>query len=42
MTGSSQVREVLAREVDRSLPRLIEMTQALVAVASPNPPSDTH
>ncbi|HET6927984.1 MAG TPA: M20/M25/M40 family metallo-hydrolase, partial [Hyphomicrobiaceae bacterium] len=35
------VREVLAQDVERNLPRLIEMTQALVRVASPNPPSDT-
>jgi succinyl-diaminopimelate desuccinylase len=35
------VREVLAQEVERNLPRLIEMTQALVRVASPNPPSNT-
>jgi succinyl-diaminopimelate desuccinylase len=38
---SSGVREVLAQEVERNLPRLIEMTQALVRVASPNPPSNT-
>jgi len=36
------VREVLAGEVERNLPRLIEMTQALVRVASPNPPSNTR
>jgi succinyl-diaminopimelate desuccinylase len=41
MTDSSQVRDRLARKVDNSLPRLIETTQKLVAVASPNPPSDT-
>jgi succinyl-diaminopimelate desuccinylase len=35
------VREVLAGEVERNLPRLIGMTQALVRVASPNPPSNT-
>jgi succinyl-diaminopimelate desuccinylase len=35
------VREVLSRDVERNLPRLIEMTQALVRVASPNPPSNT-
>ena len=34
-------REVLAGKADGSLPRLIEMTQALVRVASPNPPSNT-
>jgi hypothetical protein len=31
----------LADLVERSLPRLIEMTQMLVRVASPNPPSNT-
>lgn len=36
-----RARETLAEKVDRSLPRLIEMTQALVRVASPNPPGDT-
>lgn len=41
MTDSSQVRDHLARKADESLPRLIETTQKLVAVASPNPPSDT-
>ena len=41
MTDSSQVRSSLARKVDESLPRLIETTRQLVAVASPNPPSDT-
>ena len=41
MPTSSGVREVLAQEVERNLPRLIEMTQALVRVASPNPPSNT-
>jgi succinyl-diaminopimelate desuccinylase len=35
------VREVLSQDVERNLPRLIEMTQALVRVASPNPPSNT-
>jgi succinyl-diaminopimelate desuccinylase len=34
-------RRVLAEKAERSLPRLIEMTQALVRVASPNPPGDT-
>jgi succinyl-diaminopimelate desuccinylase len=34
-------REALARDVERNLPRLIDMTQALVRVASPNPPSNT-
>jgi len=32
---------MLAAQADRSLPRLIEMTQALVRIASPNPPSNT-
>jgi succinyl-diaminopimelate desuccinylase len=41
-TSSGQrVREALAGEVERALPRLIEMTQALVRVASPNPPGNT-
>jgi acetylornithine deacetylase/succinyl-diaminopimelate desuccinylase-like protein len=35
------VRKTLAYEAERSLPRLVEMTQALVRVASPNPPGDT-
>jgi succinyl-diaminopimelate desuccinylase len=35
------VREVLSQAVEQNLPRLIEMTQALVRVASPNPPTDT-
>jgi succinyl-diaminopimelate desuccinylase len=39
--GTRQVREVLASRADRSLPRLIEMAQALVRIASPNPPSNT-
>jgi succinyl-diaminopimelate desuccinylase len=37
----SSTRAALAAKVERSLPRLIEMTQALVRIASPNPPSDT-
>jgi succinyl-diaminopimelate desuccinylase len=36
-----RVREVLSQDLERNLPRLIEMTQALVRVASPNPPSNT-
>jgi acetylornithine deacetylase/succinyl-diaminopimelate desuccinylase-like protein len=36
------VRSELARRVDGSLDHLIEITQRLVAVASPNPPSDTE
>ena len=35
------MRELLGREVERNVPRLIAMTQALVRVASPNPPSNT-
>ena len=35
------MREALAERAERSLPRLIAMTQALVRVASPNPPGDT-
>jgi acetylornithine deacetylase/succinyl-diaminopimelate desuccinylase-like protein len=31
----------LTQEAERNLPRLVEMTQALVRVASPNPPSNT-
>lgn len=38
---SSRIRTELARRVEGSLDRLIEVTQRLVAVASPNPPSDT-
>lgn len=34
-------RETLAGKADASLSRLIDMTQALVRVASPNPPSHT-
>ena len=37
----TDLRSVLARQVDASLDRLIAVTQRLVAVASPNPPSDT-
>jgi acetylornithine deacetylase/succinyl-diaminopimelate desuccinylase-like protein len=37
----SDLRSRLASRVDSSLDRLIAMTQRLVAVASPNPPSDT-
>jgi succinyl-diaminopimelate desuccinylase len=40
-TAAHQVREGLAESAERSLPRLIAMTQALVMVASPNPPGDT-
>lgn len=36
------LRQELARRVDASLDRLVSVTQRLVAVASPNPPSDTH
>ncbi|MBS0524879.1 MAG: M20/M25/M40 family metallo-hydrolase [Proteobacteria bacterium] len=39
MTG---LRTMLAKRVDASLDRLIAVTQRLVAVASPNPPSDTE
>jgi len=42
ISKGENVREVLAGEVERNLPRLIEMTQALVRVASPNPPSNTR
>ncbi|TMJ27293.1 MAG: M20 family metallopeptidase [Alphaproteobacteria bacterium] len=37
----TDLRMALAAEVDGSLDRLIEVTRRLVAVASPNPPSDT-
>ena len=39
--AATRVRESLAAEAEASLPRLIEMTQALVRIASPNPPSNT-
>jgi acetylornithine deacetylase/succinyl-diaminopimelate desuccinylase-like protein len=38
----SDVRGALARQVDASLDGLISVTQRLVGVASPNPPSDTE
>lgn len=38
---SSKIRNELAGRVNASLDRLIEVTRRLVAVASPNPPSDT-
>jgi succinyl-diaminopimelate desuccinylase len=38
----SDVRSALARQVDASLDGLISVTQRLVGVASPNPPSDTE
>ena len=38
---SSKIRTELAHRVDGSLDRLIEVTQRLVSIASPNPPSDT-
>ena len=38
---SQNLRKQLAARVESSLDRLIETTQRLVAVASPNPPSDT-
>jgi succinyl-diaminopimelate desuccinylase len=40
-TAAREARNALAYEAERSRPRLVEMTQALVKVASPNPPSDT-
>ena len=39
---SFSLRDQLARRVDAARERLIANTQRLVAVASPNPPSDTH
>ena len=38
----SDIRNALARQVDGSLDGLISVTQRLVGVASPNPPSDTE
>jgi acetylornithine deacetylase/succinyl-diaminopimelate desuccinylase-like protein len=38
----TDLRTQLAKRVDASLDRLIAVTQRLVAVASPNPPSDTE
>ena len=38
----TDLRTTLAKRVDASLDRLIAVTQRLVAVASPNPPSDTE
>ncbi len=38
---SDPVRKELARRVDGALDHLVSVTQRLVAVASPNPPSDT-
>ncbi len=38
---SQKIRSELARRVEGSLDRLVEVTQRLVAIASPNPPSDT-
>jgi acetylornithine deacetylase/succinyl-diaminopimelate desuccinylase-like protein len=40
--ASFSLRDQLARRVDAARERLIANTQQLVAVASPNPPSDTH
>lgn len=41
MQPSRKTRDLLSRKVDQALPRLIETTQKLVAIASPNPPGDT-
>jgi succinyl-diaminopimelate desuccinylase len=41
MSASQNIRDVLARKVDDAVPRLVETTRKLVAVASPNPPGDT-
>jgi acetylornithine deacetylase/succinyl-diaminopimelate desuccinylase-like protein len=38
----TDLRATLAKRVDASLDRLIAVTRRLVAVASPNPPSDTE
>jgi len=40
--NAGAVRAELRRRVGDALPRLVDMTQRLVRVASPNPPSDTH
>jgi succinyl-diaminopimelate desuccinylase len=39
--AARSARKALAYEAERSLPRLVEMTRALVGVSSPNPPGDT-
>lgn len=39
---STDLRQALARDVETAREALIATTQRLVAVASPNPPSDTH
>ena len=39
---SPSLREELARAVDAARDDLIATTRRLVAIASPNPPSDTH
>ena len=39
---TSNLRQTLARDVEAARDALIDTTQRLVAVASPNPPSDTH
>ena len=39
--AAERAREVMAVAVEARLPRLIDMTQQLVRVASPNPPNDT-
>ena len=39
---TSSLRTQLAARVDAARDELIDMTRRLVAVASPNPPSDTH
>lgn len=41
LISSGDVRAALVAEADRNLPRLVEMTRALVGTASPNPPGDT-
>src|SRR5665213_594382 len=38
----ADIRSELARQVDGALDGLIAVTRRLVAVASPNPPSDTE
>ncbi len=41
MEQALDLRDLLVRKVDQALPRLVETTQKLVAVPSPNPPSNT-
>ena len=40
--SAAEVRAALAQRAGASCERLVAITRALVATASPNPPSDTH